>query len=207
MGRELAFVDVDTQFDFMDPQGRLYVPGAEKLIPNLRRLTEWALRRSVPIIASADHHPAGDPEFNQFPPHCVAGTPGQKKIPETLGRRVLTVENRPLEPWPPMRLNASILPYDQILLLKQSFSVFENANADALFRKLSARRYVVYGVATDYCVKAAVLGLRARGCRVEVVEDAIAPVDPETGDLALVEMQTAGAELTDTETVLSGALA
>jgi hypothetical protein len=65
----------------------------------------------------------------------VAGTPGQKKIPETLGRRVLTVENRPLEPWPPMRLNASILPHDQILLLKQSFSVFGNVNADTLFRK------------------------------------------------------------------------
>ena len=207
MGRQLAFVDVDTQFDFMDPQGKLYVPGAEKLIPNLQRLTEWACRRSVPIVASADCHPADDPEFGQFPPHCVAGTPGQKKIPETLGRRVLMVENRPLEPWPPMRLNASILPYDQILLLKQCFSLFGNANADTLFRKLSARRYVVYGVATDYCVKAAVLGLRSRGCRVEVVEDAIAPVDPKTGDLALAEMRAAGAELTDTETVLSGALA
>jgi nicotinamidase/pyrazinamidase len=66
---------------------------------------------------------------------------------------------------------------------------------------------VVYGVAADYCVKAAVLGLRSRGCRVEVVEDAIAPVDPKTGDLALAEMRAAGAELVDTETVLSGALA
>jgi len=67
MGRQLAFVDVDTQFDFMDPQGKLYVPGAEKLIPNLQRLTEWACRRSVPIVASADCHPADDPEFGQFP--------------------------------------------------------------------------------------------------------------------------------------------
>jgi len=33
---------VDAQKDFMLPGGKLYVPGAEKLLPNIRRLVDVA---------------------------------------------------------------------------------------------------------------------------------------------------------------------
>ena len=53
----IAFLDVDTQYDFMDPAGALHVRGAEALGPNLKRLTEYALARRIPVLASADALP------------------------------------------------------------------------------------------------------------------------------------------------------
>ena len=68
---EFLFWDVDTQIDFLSPQGKLYVPGAEKIIPNLRRLTKYAADHKIPIVSSTDAHVQNDPEFSQYPPHCL----------------------------------------------------------------------------------------------------------------------------------------
>jgi nicotinamidase/pyrazinamidase len=202
MSRETAFVDVDTQFDFMDPGGALYVPGAEKLAPALERLTRWAVDKGVPIIASVDAHAPDDPEFKDFPPHCVAGTPGQKKLHETLGNRPLFIENRPLELSIPMIEQAGVLRYDQYVFEKQTFSLFGNVNAEKILGRIAPRKFVVYGVATDYCVKAIVLDLLEQGAEVEVVEDAIAAVAEESGLAALEEMKAKGARFVSVEDVL-----
>jgi nicotinamidase/pyrazinamidase len=66
------------------------------------------------------------------------------------------------------------------------------------------RAAVVYGVATDYCVKAAVLGLQKRGLQTYVVQDAIKGVAPETTKQALEEMAAAGARFVTTEDVIEG---
>ena len=202
MSREVAFVDVDTQFDFMDPKGNLYVPGAERLVPILERLTRWAVGRGIPIIASVDAHAPDDPEFKDFPPHCVVGTPGQKKMNETLGNRPLFIENRPLKLSIPMIEQAGILRYDQYVFEKQTFSLFSNVNAEKIIGRIAPRKYVVYGVATDYCVKADVLDLLEQDAEVEVVEDAIAAVAEETGRAALEEMKVKGARLVRAKDVL-----
>lgn len=203
MKRPVAFVDVDTQFDFMDPKGNLYVPGAEKLLPNLEQLTRWAVEHSVPIVASADAHAPDDLEFEDFPPHCVAGTSGQKKLHETLGNRPLFIENRPLELRIPMIEQAGVLRYDQYVLEKQTFSLFNNVNAEKILRRIAPRKYVVYGVATEYCVKANVLDLLERGAMVEVVEDAIAAVTEEAGRAAREEMEAKGARFVSLKDVLA----
>ena len=91
---EFLFWDVDTQIDFLSPQGKLYVPGAEKIIPNLRRLTKYAADHTIPIVSSTDAHVQNDPEFSQYPPHCLVGTEGQKKVEETLLAEHLIVPNR-----------------------------------------------------------------------------------------------------------------
>ena len=84
MPSSLLFWDVDTQFDFMHPAGKLYVSGAETIISNLQRLTAFAVQHGIPIVASTDAHLETDPEFSQYPPHCLAGTSGQKKVEGTL---------------------------------------------------------------------------------------------------------------------------
>src|SRR5208337_61738 len=91
----LAFLDVDTQVDFMLPSGSLYVPHAEEIIPNLAKLMSWAQAHGIPVISSADTHTPDDPEFALWPPHCVAGTPGQRRIAETLFPDAVVLENRP----------------------------------------------------------------------------------------------------------------
>ena len=142
--------DVDTQVDFITPGGRLYVPGAERIVPNLRRLTQWAGEHGIPVISSADAHQPGDPELRQYGPHCMAGTPGQQKIPETLLPNRLVVPNRPIE-------LPELHAFQQIILEKQAFDVFTNPNADRVLRRFGENLSIVlYGVVTEICVACAV---------------------------------------------------
>jgi nicotinamidase/pyrazinamidase len=91
---------------------------------------------------------------------------------------------------------------------KEVYSLFANPNAEAVLRGLVVRmqpkpRFVVWGVATDYCVKAAALGLRERGWDTVVLTDAIAPVDIDGGTAALAEMKAAGIQLASSADVLA----
>ena len=193
--RDIVFLDTDTQFDFMLPSGALYVPGAEKLIPNLKQLTVVARERGVPVIASVDAHFENDPEFGPWAPHCVQGAPGQEKIPETRWDDTIVIPNR--------LQSVKLRPGALIVLEKRIYSVFDNVNSDLVFGKLGAREIAVYGVATEYCVKAAVMGLLERSHTVCVVADAVKGITPEGERQALDEMVAAGAKLTTTDEVIA----
>lgn len=192
--KEIAFFDVDTQFDFMDPDGKLYVEGAERLVPNIKRLIDHAHAKDIPIISSADAHTRHDPEFEQFPPHCVKGEPGQERIPATQVEGAVVV--------PAGKGKVSIACAPQMILEKQTLDVFSNPNTEAVLTELGAEKFYVFGVATDYCVRTAVLGLRDRGYSVVVVTDAIRGISKENAEKALEEMKTRGARFTTTEEVL-----
>jgi len=167
-----VFLDVDTQIDFMFPAGALYVPGAERLLPAIARLNHFAAAHGIPLISTADAHSENDPEFRQWPPHCVVGTTGQLKPAETL------------------------VGAGQTIVEKQALDVFTNPDFSALLDRLQADRYVVYGVATDYCVRCAVTGLFATGKPIALVTDAIAAVNPEDGARTLAEFTARGGTLT-----------
>src|SRR5215468_7735872 len=95
VSRDFVFWEVDVQRDFMLPGGNLYVPGAEKLLPNIRRLTDAARQGKVFLVSHGDFHAPNDPEFKTFPPHCVKGTAGSELVPEAITERVITVPNEP----------------------------------------------------------------------------------------------------------------
>jgi len=194
------FVDVDTQFDFMDPQGALYVPGAQQIVPNLQRLLGAAVEHNIPIISSADSHTPDDPEFNQynFPPHCVRGTTGQQKIPQTLLATRATIE-----PDEYVDDLAGLLErHQQLVFHKRVFEIWSNPNAVRLLQQVEADGWYVFGVATDYCVKAAALGLTEAGKPTFVVSDAVKPVTPEGEKEAVEHMQARGIKLITTDEVL-----
>lgn len=176
-----VFVDVDTQIDFLFPAGALYVPGAERLLPAIARLNHFAAAHGIPLISTTDAHSENDAEFRQWPPHCVVGTTGQLKPAETL------VANRAA----------------QIIVEKQMLDVFSNPNFPALLESLGADRFVVYGVATDYCVRCAITGLLAAGKPVELVTNAIAAVIPADGNRAIQDFTAAGGKLTTVERCLT----
>lgn len=188
------FVDIDTQVDFMLPHGRLYVQGAEQLLPLLKRLTLFARAHHIPIVASTDAHAVDDPEFQQFPPHCVKGTPGQLKVPETLVPAPAILPERGSFSLPSSA--------EQVIIEKSSFDIFSNPNTEVLLAQLKKRTCIVYGVTTDYCVKAAVLGACARGYQVKVLEDATMAIKPAAGRQAFEEMRRAGAELIGSSSIL-----
>ncbi len=195
----VAFVDVDTQKDFMYPEGALYVKGAEKTIPKLKTLIQLALQERIPIISSVDAHTERDEEFGQFPPHCMRGTEGQEKIPETTVPGFIILPNRPYQG----DMLALFDRYDQVIVEKSTLDLFTNCNADSLVENIFADQFVVFGVATDYCVKFAVLGLLERGKHVTLVSDAVRPVDPAAGKAAVAEMVKKGARRASAAEIIS----
>lgn len=197
--RDFVFWEVDVQRDFMLPGGNLYVPGAEKLLPNIKRLTDAARAGKVFLVSHGDFHPPDDPEFKVFPPHCMKGTPGAELLPEALTDSVVRVPNDP-----DAKIPDDLAHYKQILLEKQTLSIFESRHVDELVRLLGDKpEYVVFGVVTEYCVNFAVKGLLERGRRVAVVQDAIETLKAEEGQKTLAEFERLGARLTTTDQALA----
>jgi nicotinamidase/pyrazinamidase len=137
-----------------------------------------------------DTHTPDDPEFAAygFPAHCVRGTAGWAKVEAT----------RQAAPCPVKADGPEVAAHRELLFHKATFDVFDNPLFSQALRRLAPTQAIVFGVATDYCVKAAVLGLLAAGVPVILVKDAIAAVTADTGEAALAEMVAAGAKLMST---------
>ncbi len=197
VSRRIIFWDVDTQVDFMLPGGKLYVPEAEKLIPNLDRLTDQARKDRVFLVSDACVHAPEDPEFQRFPPHCVRGSVGAEMIPETVAERFLILPNRRDAAVPPLA------PYQQVILEKQTLDVFDNPLTETVIERLKQftdadAEFIVFGVVTEYCVRCVAKGLLERGRRVALVEDGIKTLKAEDGMGALAEMKSLGARMIST---------
>ena len=195
----VIFWEVDTQADFMLPGGTLYVPGAERLLPNIRRLTDAARQGRVFLVSHGCFHTKDDPEFKTFPPHCIQGTPGSAYVTEALTQKVVTIPNEPTAALP-----RDLKQYQQILLEKQTLDIFESRHAAELVKRLGDDvEFVVFGVVTEYCVRFAAKGLLERGHRVSVVKDAIETLKAEDGERAVAELQALGAKFITTDQALA----
>ena len=194
--------DVDTQFDFMYPHGKLYVPGAVHTIPAMQRLVDAARASGIVHVASADDHEltdaeiADEPDFlNTYPPHCLRGTRGALKIPET-------------EQEDPVPLTLELLPERylegrEFLILTKTFDVFTNPNTERLLEHFQPDEIVLFGVATDICNDAAIRGLRKRGYDVTFVEDASCGIDDERSKACIVDWQGGGVRIATVDDVVS----
>jgi nicotinamidase/pyrazinamidase len=203
------FWEVDVQADFMLPGGKLYVAGAEKLIPNVNRLVEAVRQGRVFLISSADAHNADDAELREWPPHCMKGSPGAELLPEACAPRRLVIPNEA-----GFSVPEDLSGVQQIIFQKNALDVFGNPHVDALVKRLGKKsspafeanpEYVVFGVATEYCVRCAADGLLRRGRRVAIVTDAIQAIDEGKGRKVLDELKSRGARLISTEEALASA--
>jgi nicotinamidase/pyrazinamidase len=183
-----VFFDIDTQIDFLYPAGALYGPGAEQVLPLVTRLNQHA----TVVVSTMCAHAENDPEFKQWPPHCVAGTTGQLKPQSTMLADRVVVPTRP----------AKITLARQIILEKQQLDLLTNPNLPRLLELLQADEYVVYGVFTEYCVSDAALGLIATGKPVTLVTDAIRSLRQEEATRTIQAFTAAGGKLATSSKLL-----
>lgn len=182
--------------------GVLAVSGADaSYLRALTRATRRLYREGLLILGSRDYHPSDHVSFARnhpgaepfqtirlpdgreqilWPPHCVQ-TAGDSRvlIDNNLFFEVVKKGQNPR--------------YD-------SYSAFrddggDDTELDSLLTARGVRRLVVYGIATDYCVRFTVLDALRLGYSVTVVEDLIRGVAPETTAAALTAMKAAGAEV------------
>ena len=196
--KSVVFWEVDAQRDFLLPGGALYVPGGEKILPNLKRLVDAARDGRVFLVSSACEHSPEDAEFKTFAPHCLRGTLGAEIVSEGVTSNPMRVPNTADFDWPE-NWNAR----HQIILEKDELDVFTNPQTSVLLEKLGKDvQFVVFGIVTELCVNRASRGLLERGRKVAIVEDAIETLEPAVGDRTLEELTAAGATLITTDEAL-----
>jgi nicotinamidase/pyrazinamidase len=151
------------------------------------------------VLATACAHTLDEVDPEPFPPHCLMGTKGQERIPQTawpgslvLGPSDSLPEHAPL----PLHLTLEKTRYDL-------FSRNDAASIVARYRTAGTLpRFFVYGVATDFCVRAAVLGFRHLGYPVTVIVDAVWAIDTDAEPAELARFVSNGADLALTDVVL-----
>ena len=192
--------DVDTQVDFIEPGGKLYFAGAEEAKPAMARLVEAARAAGVVHVASTDQHEFSDPEISEqpdfhdtWPPHCLLGTPGAEKIPET---KQLDPVPLPLVPVPHEILGRLLAGRREVLIPKKYYDPFTNPNTETLLDLLDPDEILLFGVATEICDAAAVHALLRRGRRIAFVEDAARGVDEIQAAACVAEWSELGVRLT-----------
>lgn len=176
---KILFWNVDTQYDFIEPDGKLYVKGAEEIRPFLRKITDFARLDAIRVINTCDWHFPNSAELSKnpdfvtsFPEHCMAGTPGAEFIAETLPEFPTVIDwdgNAGIYAEP-----GNYSKYRNIVIRKDAFDVFAgNPHVDKIVQILNPEKVFTYGVTTNVCVDKAVTGLTDRGIKVYVFEDAI----------------------------------
>jgi len=189
----IALWNVDTQRDFCDPDGALFVPGAESptIRENWRRLIDAARSAGALHLATQDDHRLTDPEIEvdspdfrvTFPPHCMHGTRGAEHVPEARQDDAVVI---PYEPVLSMDdLAARTRDAREVLFLKNATPFTANPNAIAHLTEVrTPARVYVFGVVTEICVARAVEILHETvGIgEIVIVSDAIRELDEAARD-------------------------
>ena len=188
--RETALVVVDVQNDFADPNGSLYVDGGEDVVPVINAEIAAARSAGAQVVYTADWHPETTPHFARdggiWPVHCVGDSWGAAFHPNLIVDGPVVRKGTGGEDG-----------YSGFSVRDpESGHVTATGLADQLER-WGAKRVVVCGLATDYCVKETALDGARSGFRVVLLQDAVRPVDLEPGDgeRALEAMAEAGCVL------------
>jgi nicotinamidase/pyrazinamidase len=185
-----ALIVVDIQNDFADPRGSLAVDGGAALIPFVNEQVRAARAAGAFVAYSQDWHPEHTPHFAQdggiWPVHCVQHTWGAA-LHETLA-----VDG------PVVRKGANGEDGYSAFTMRDPVSGDTTpTELESLLRQRAIRSVVACGLATDYCVRATALDAVRLGFDTFVLADGIRSVDlrPGDGDLAIAEMEEAGATL------------
>ena len=189
LGKGWGVLHVDIQNDFVS--GSLAVKNGEQVIQPANNISTIALRRGVPIAASADWHPRQTTHFAEFggkwPVHCVADTEGA------------AFDSR-------FKTDGLVVFHKGMSTKDDGYSPWEGKTAkgvslDTFFKRRGVNKLVVDGLATDYCVRAGVLDALAKGYEVYVPKDAIQAVNlsANDGENAIAEMQAKGAHFVDSK--------
>ena len=198
----MLFFDVDTQFDFMHPKGALYVEGALDIQSNIEKLLSAAGVLGITTISTSCAHVEDDAEFEIFPPHCIEGTPGAERIHDDLP--ALPRYEVSASTTDEQAAQLELLPATHYVVRKRVFNPFSNRWLQRLRDEgaFKDEEVIVFGVATDYCVREAVLGLIEGGATVSLVGDAIKGVAPESTTQSHSHFNSLGVAMVSSDEVL-----
>ena len=158
-----ALIIVDMIHDFVD--GKFGSKEAQSIIPNIKKLIEWAHNVKIPVIYLKDEHSENDPELKVWGPHAMEGEKGSDIIPELAPAR------------------------EDIVIRKHTYSGFFGTHLESILRELEVDHIILTGVSTNICVQHTAADAFFRGWEITVVSDATASIDKSTHQYALDYMK------------------
>jgi len=173
-----AVLIIDMLEEFV--RGRLKAEAAQKIIPHIKTLIEYARKKNIPIIFANDsHYPGIDYEFSLWGPHALRGSSEARVVEE-------------------------LAPTEQdYVIYKRRYDAFMYTDLDTLLRELKVDTLIVTGIHTHICVQNTVLGAFYRGYKVIIPIECVAAIDEEWNKRGLEYMKKfAGAELISLEQLL-----
>jgi nicotinamidase/pyrazinamidase len=200
--RRIGVIAVDIQGDFtVARNGALAVEGTDQsFIDEAEKATSGLSRKGYLIFATQDWHPSDHISF-------YTNHPGKKAF------EVIQINGRTQVLWPPHCVqnteNAKVLLDNKLFqgIVKKgkdkrfdSYSGFKDdggakTEMDQLLREHGIKELIIYGIATDYCVKATAMDAADSGYRVTVIEGLCRGVAAETTAEALQEMKHKGIKI------------
>ena len=156
-----ALLVLDMLKDFVEDGAPLQVQAAKEMIANIAGEIRYAREKGRPIIYVCDRHATDDPEFECWPQHAIAGTPGAEVV-ESLAPR----------------------PGDHIVE-KTGYSGFFRTRLESLLDEMEIEEVLICGVPTNTSVLYTAVDALQRGLKVIVPETCVAGTSPEDHKFAL----------------------
>jgi nicotinamidase/pyrazinamidase len=200
MKKGILFWDVDTQYDFMRPEGRLYVPGAEGIIDNVSKARRFALDNGYSMLASMDWHQDGNPEIsdtpdfkNTFPAHCMADKSGSERVGYLGNLPINIVPNKLISDTDLHKLAGT--EQFHIVIRKEELDIFKNPNTAIFIGMLKPESVIIFGVALDLCLRMVVEGLLKMGdMKLCILKDAVKGLGIKSNNSVLEKFRKQGVE-------------
>ena len=189
MAMQRIVLDIEAQRDFFDPDGACFRPNSPAVAGQIVRLFNWVRAERIPVISTLLRLKRGGPGPMGTRPHCIDGTPGEQKLPQTILPNRINFGIRNVTDLPHELFDR----YQQLVFEKRDTDIFEHARIERLITELEPTTFVVCGAGVGQGIVEAVVGLRVRGSEVIVAADAILDTEAPNQYLPYERMKAKGA--------------
>jgi len=188
MGYNLILLDIETQRDLFLPGGSCYSRKAGRAAKNVYALFAWVRKHRIPVVSTVLRVRRGLRGPLADVPHCVDGSPGERKLSKTLLRRRINLGLRNTTD-----LQAHIFrQYQQVIFEKRDTDIFAHARIERLISELPNCTFVICGAGLAKGIVQAAVGLRNLGFGVILARDAVLDLGDELADMAYRRMRAKG---------------
>ncbi|HOD80673.1 MAG: Isochorismatase family protein [Planctomycetes bacterium ADurb.Bin126] len=198
MKYETILLDIETQRDFFDRDGSCYTSRAEEPARNIARLFQWAKLANIPVVSTVLRVRLHDIGPLAQKPHCIEGTRGEEKLPQTLLPLRVNMGLRNTTDLPPHLLRK----YGQVIFEKRFTDIFTHERIERLITELDPCTFVICGAGLAKGIAQAAIGLRTRGFGVVLARDAALDLDDEGTAMAERRMDAKGVVFAPTEEIV-----
>ena len=164
-GPEVALLIVDMVDDFVSSDGMMYVPGAEEIVPPIKRMAEEARSSEAPVIYICDSHETSDADPGAWP------SGSEVSMPET---EIVSL----LSPAP-----------SDFVVMKYQYSSPFTEDLDILLKELGIKKVVLTGAAVDVCIYFVAWDAHKKGYQIAVPGECVVALSEGDKEASLQQME------------------